>query len=56
MKKSNKDLTTVQAQPDSTPSGKEMRNWMGVSEKISAKDMEKIDQSLHKGDEFDIDK
>ena len=32
------------------------RNWMGISTKISAKDMEKIDQSLHKGDEIDIDK
>ncbi len=29
---------------------------MGISHKVSSKDMEKIDQSLHKGDEIDIDK
>lgn len=33
-----------------------MRNWMGVSEKVYAQDMEKIDQSIYKGDEIDIDK
>jgi len=35
---------------------KEMRNWMGVSDKVSAKDMEKIDQSKFKNEEIDIDK
>jgi hypothetical protein len=35
--------------------GKVMRNWMGVSDKISKKDMEKIDVSLIKGGEIDIE-
>ena len=35
---------------------KEMRNWCGVSDKVSAKDMEKIDQSKFKNEEIDIDK
>jgi hypothetical protein len=37
-------------------SGKDMRNWVKISEKVSAKDMDKIDQSLHKGGEIDIDR
>lgn len=33
-----------------------MRNWMGVSERVSKQDLEKIDQSIHKGSEIDIEK
>lgn len=33
-----------------------MRNWMGVSEKVSARQMEQIDVSLHKGGDIDIDR
>lgn len=39
-----------------TSSGKEMRSWVGVSDKVSAKTMEKIDVSLNKGGEIDIDR
>lgn len=39
-----------------TSSGKEMRSWVGVSDKVSAKTMEQIDVSLNKGGEIDIDK
>ena len=33
-----------------------MRNWVGVSEKISKKDMDLVDKSLVKGGEIDIDR
>ena len=39
-----------------TSSGKEMRSWVGVSDKVSAKTMEQIDVSLNKGGEIDIDR
>jgi len=33
-----------------------MRNWMGVSEKVSKKDMEMVDKSLDKDGTIDIDR
>ncbi len=33
-----------------------MRNWVSVSDKVSKKDMEKIDVSLVKGGDIDIDR
>lgn len=35
--------------------GKELRTWVSVSNKITKKDMEKIDVSKDKGGEIDID-
>lgn len=43
---------------DKTPAsaeGKELRTWVSVSDKISKKDMDKIDVSTVKGGEIDID-
>lgn len=40
----------------SSPDGKEMRNWVKVSDKVSKKDMEKNDMSIVKGGEIDIDR
>jgi signal recognition particle receptor subunit alpha len=34
--------------PSNAKEGKEMRNWVGVSDKISKRDMEKIDVSKEK--------
>jgi hypothetical protein len=39
-----------------TGNGKEMRTWVSVSDKISKKDMEKIDVSKDKTGEIDIDR
>jgi len=39
----------------STSGGKEMRNWVGVKDKITNKDLDKIDVSTHKGGEIDLD-
>lgn len=36
--------------------GKVMRNWVGVNEKISKKDMDKIDVSKEKDQTIDIDR
>lgn len=44
--------TTLDSQ---TSGGKEMRNWVGVSDKITKKDLDKIDVSTHKGGEIDLD-
>lgn len=33
--------------PESTPVAKESRNWMNINEKVSKKDMAKIDVSTH---------
>ena len=43
------------AAAESTSAGKELRTWVSVSDKISKKDMEKIDVSKDKGGEMDID-
>lgn len=44
------------AEPAKPPSeGKELRTWVSVSDKISKKDMEKIDVSKDKGGEMDLD-
>lgn len=33
-----------------------MRAWVGINEKVSKKDMEKIDVSREKGGELDLDR
>jgi hypothetical protein len=50
---SKKDVTNLEG---TAPEGKELRNWVGVSDKISKKDMEKIDVSLNKGGDIDLDR
>jgi len=40
----------------SAPEGKEMRTWVNVSNKITKKDMEKIDVSKEKGGEINLDR
>ena len=50
--------TKPTSKPDSTQApneGKEMRNWVSVSNKVTKRDMEKIDVSLAKGQEGYID-
>lgn len=61
--KLNKSKTTRASQQLSNtiateinPPTKEMRNWVSVSNKISKKDMEKIDVSKDKSGTIDIDK
>jgi hypothetical protein len=43
-------------QPTPVSEGKEMRSWVNVKDKISKKDMDKIDVSKEKGDFIDIDR
>lgn len=56
---SGKKDTNTNQQIDTTggsPEGKEMRTWVGISNKITKKDMEKIDVSTTKGGEIDLDR
>jgi hypothetical protein len=51
----NKNVDNTASKAPKTPKEtKESRNWFGVSDKISAKDMEKIDVSVNKGGDIDI--
>ncbi len=48
-KRSHTDKKSQIQEPKSTQptEGKELRNWVSINDKVSKKDMEKIDQSLH---------
>ena len=50
-----KELSVQDTTSASPSDGKEMRTWVSVSDKISKKDMDKIDVSKVKGGEIDID-
>jgi len=54
--KGNASAATNNETPLDNSSGKEMRTWVQVSNKISKKDMEKIDVSKDKSGEIDIDR
>ena len=51
-----KELSVQDTTSASPSDGKEMRTWVSVSDKISKKDMDKIDVSKVKGGEIDIDR